>query len=139
MQTNDRQRAMRAFLATLVDSPEWMWIGRTAFRRGARGVFQLELHNGGHGDHVAGLVGAYLDDSGTSSRIFFWFADLLETGNPAGNQGYRGDPCEASERDWQFRVSRPVSMSPLHAAIGAWFNMFNRPMSSARRRGGDPA
>lgn len=126
MDSNTRQSAMRAILASLTDPADgWTWIGRTAYRRGPRGVFRLDVDSHGHADHVNGLRGTYIPHvGGEPDRILFLFVDLLETkastyqGKP--HPAYEGRPCSIYESTWAWGISVPLHIEPLHDAIREW-------------------
>lgn len=120
--TENTRSKMKEFLASLIDSDDgWIWIGRTAYKRGGRGTFRLELWSDCKANAIEGVVGTYLPhNGGPADRVVFRFGDLITSTNPTRNPHYRGEAVSASDLTWDWGIARPSSLVPLHDAIRDW-------------------
>lgn len=124
--TVERAEAMRTFMRALTPkSPGWKLIGRRLYRRGTYGVFSLSVWSGGTSQYIAGLNGEYLSHEGGTNHMTFRFEDLLVPDPRVPHVNWDGRAIRSHESDWEWYMRPPKSLTPLHAAIEAWTDMFD--------------
>ncbi len=126
---SDRVAAMTTLLTSLTPTNwYWQWIGRTAYLRTTRGVFRLDIDNGGTYEAVVGLSGVFMPFvGGEPDRITFRFGDFIVSTNPTNNPHYRGEAVSSNTRDWTWYIARPESVAPFQRAISAWVKIHEGP------------